>query len=433
MSLKAKYILFVTLIHAILILLSITLIEKGVLYFLIAEVFIILTLVISFVLYKQLIMPLNTISSGVESIEDKDFSMKFVKVGHLEMDRLIRVYNKMIDQLREERLKQEEQHYFLKNMIEASPSGVMVLDFDENITAVNPTALSFMNYKKEDILGKNIRDLKGQFVEVLKNLEEGKPQTIALSGMQVFKCHKASFLDRGFNHFFIMIEQLTDEIVRSEKKAYEKVIRMMSHEINNSIGAVNSILNSCLAYKEQLNNNDAEIYENAVKVAIARNQHLNGFMTNFAEIIRLPQPSRNDKELHSILRNVHDLMIYDLGNRNITWEWQLSDEPIQLLLDAQQFEQVLVNIIKNAAESIGQDGNIKVETCAKPEGFLKIFDNGKGISPEIKPNLFTPFFSTKKQGQGIGLTLIREILINHNFKFSLETEESGLTCFSIIF
>jgi nitrogen fixation/metabolism regulation signal transduction histidine kinase len=433
MSLKFKYILFVSIIHLILITLSLTLIKLNVFYFLGAEIFIIISLAISFILYKQLIMPINTISSGVESIEEKDFSMKFVKVGHPEMDKLIDVYNKMIDELREERLKQEEQHYFLKNLIEASPSGVLVLDFDENITAVNPTALSFMNYKKDEILGKNIRQLEGQFIDVIKNLKEDKPQTVALSGMQVYKCHKASFLDRGFNHFFVMIEQLTDEIVRSEKKAYGKVIRMMSHEINNSIGSVNSILNTCLEYKEQLLEKDAAIFENAVQVAIERNRHLNRFMMNFADIIRLPQPSFKEVDLHKLLHHVRDLMIFDLDKKNIRWEWQIQEEPMLLQVDPLQMEQVLVNIVKNAVESIEKDGFIRLETALKPARYLKIYDSGKGIPAKIKPHLFSPFFSTKKQGQGIGLTLIREILINHNFKFTLENCESGLTCFTINF
>lgn len=433
MKLKLKYIIFVTVIHLILILLSITLIKINVFYFLAAEIFIIISLVISFILYRQLIMPINTIASGIESIEEKDFSMKFVKVGHPEMDKLIEVYNKMIDQLREERLKQEEQHYFLKNLIEASPSGVLVLDFDENITAVNPTALSFMNYKKDEILGKNIRQLEGQFIDVIKNLKEDKPQTVALSGMQVYKCHKASFLDRGFNHFFIMIEQLTDEIVRSEKNAYGKVIRMMSHEINNSIGSVNSILNTCLEYKDQLTEKDAGIFENAVQVAIARNNHLNGFMMNFADIIRLPQPTPKEIDLHELLYSVRDLMIFDLEKKHIRWEWQIPAEPMLLLIDPLQMEQVLVNIVKNAVEAIENNGFIRIETSSKPEKYLKIYDSGKGIPAEIKPQLFSPFFSTKKQGQGIGLTLIREILINHGFTFALENCDSGLTCFTINF
>jgi len=433
MSLKVKYIFFIALIHIILILLSLNLISIKILYFLVAEIFIIISLIISIVLYKQLIMPLNTISSGVESIEEKDFSMKFVKVGHLEMDKLIGVYNKMIDQLREERLKQEEQHYFLKNLIEASPSGVIVLDFEENITAINPTALGFMNYKKENVLGKNIKFLKGQLVEGLVKLEESKPQTIAISGLQVYKCHKASFLDRGFNHFFIMIEQLTEEIVRTEKKAYEKVIRMMSHEINNSIGAVNSILSTCLNYKGQLNADDGKVFDNAINVAIERNKHLNGFMMNFADIIRLPLPNKTEKDLHKLLHSVHGLLKFNLDNSNISWKWEIFEGGFPLQIDVHQMEQVLVNIIKNAHESIGDNGSIVIKTGQRPEKFLKIYDNGRGISPDVRSNLFSPFFSTKKQGQGIGLTLIREILMNHNFKFSLETEDNGLTCFSIFF
>ena len=111
MKLKIKYILFVSFIHIILILLSLRMFKENIYYFIVAEAFIICTIIISMILYRQFIQPINTISSGIESLEDKDFSMKFVKVGHFEMDQLIEVYNRMIDQLREERIKQREQHF----------------------------------------------------------------------------------------------------------------------------------------------------------------------------------------------------------------------------------------------------------------------------------------------------------------------------------
>ena len=121
-----------------------------------------------------------------------------------------------------------------------------------------------------------------------------------------------------------------------------------------------------------------------------------------------------------------------LEQRNISWEWHLTPAPLVIEADAQQLEQVLINIAKNAMEAVDADGLIRVKTQLQPP-CLVIEDNGEGIPEAVRQQLFTPFFSTKKNGQGIGLTMIRDILINHNFPFSLETDEAGLTAFTIHF
>lgn len=431
MKLKIKYILFVSFIHVILILLSLRLFKENIYYFIAAEVFIICTIIISIVLYRQFIQPINTISSGIESLEDKDFSMKFVKVGHFEMDQLIGVYNRMIDQLREERVKQREQHFFLQNLIESSPSGIIILDFDEIITQINPAAESFLELKTDNIIGKTFDKLPGKLPLELNKLQPGNSEIIPISGMKTFKCQKASFVDRGFNHHFILIEELTDELLKTERKAYEKVIRMMSHELNNSLGAVNSILNTCLNFKDQLQKKDKKSYEEALNVAIERNTHLNKFMENFANVVRIPSPKKIETDLHVLLKNVGKFIFADIKKRNIKLRWELDSQPMMVKLDKQQMEQVLVNVFKNAVEAIEKNGEITIVTT--PNRQLIIQDNGKGISEDIQTKLFTPFFSTKKNGQGIGLTVTREILLNHRFKFSLETNEKGETEFVVKF
>ena len=162
MKLSTKYIIFVTFIHIVLIILSLFLLQNKIYFFLLAEIFIICTIIISVILYRQLIRPINTITSGIESIEDKDFSMKFVKVGHYEMDKLIDVYNKMIDQLRVERIKQQEQHFFLENLIESTPSGIIILDFDNRITSVNPAAEGYLETKEEEMIGKTFEQVSNK-------------------------------------------------------------------------------------------------------------------------------------------------------------------------------------------------------------------------------------------------------------------------------
>ena len=430
MKLKIKYVLFVTFIHIILILLSLRMFKENIYYFIAAEVFIICTIFISIILYRQFIQPVQTLSSGLESLKDKDFTMKLVTTGHYEMDQLIGVYNKMIDQLRKERLKQQEQHFFLENLVQASPAGIVILDFDGIITNINPAAELFLESTSDKIIGKTFKKINSRLAKALNKLQPGTSEIIPLSGMKTYRCQKASFVDRGFNHHFILIEELTEELLKTERKAYEKVIRMMSHEINNSVGAVNSILASSLNYKNKLAQKDQDQFENAINVAMERNVHLNKFMGNFADIVRIPQPTKKKTDLHQLLKKVQILMQHELEKRHIELEWQLKKEDFLLEMDEQQMEQVLVNIFKNAVEAIEKNGRITVATSARQ---LIIRDNGKGISDDIQQKLFTPFFSTKKNGQGIGLTLTREILLNHGFKFSLETNKKDETEFGVEF
>ena len=433
MKLSTKYILFVTFIHLVLIILTLNLIQEKIYYFLIAELFIICTIIISIILYRQLIRPINTITSGIESIEDKDFSMKFVKVGHYEMDKLIDVYNQMIDQLRLERVKQQEQHFFLENLIEASPSGIVILDFNNRITSINPAAEEFLGIKEIEAKGNNLAELSGKLAAEMSKIDSDEPITIPISGMKTFRCQRASFVDRGFNNNFIVIEELTEELLKTERAAYEKVIRLMSHEINNSIGAVNSILNSSLNYKDQIEEKDRTYFVEAMEVAIQRNEHLNKFMRNFADIVRIPPPKKSKTYLHNLLRSVQKLIASQIKEKEICWQWDLVEGEFIIPLDAHQIEQVLVNILKNAIEAIFGKGKIIIKTEAHPRKRLLIFNSGEPISEEVQQKLFTPFFSTKTGGQGLGLTLIREILLNHGFKFALYTQEDGLTVFVIDF
>jgi len=356
--------------------------------------------------------------------------MKFVKVKQKEMDELIDVYNKMIDQLREERVMQREQHFFLQKLLEASPSGIIILDFDEKITSLNPAAENFLNINSEKICGKMFKEINNNFLKELGNLSDKQTSMTFKNGMKTYKCTRAHFVDQGFSHKFIIIDEFTNEVIKTEKQAYGKVIRMMSHEINNSIGAVNSILNSVKNYHDQLNENDKNDFETSLNIAIERNENLNKFMNKFADIVRIPKPLKKKTNLNELIKAISILM--DI-NPKIKWELELCKQPLIVELDVQQMELVLINILKNSMEAIEEKGTICIKTSDHPKQKLMITDTGKGIDKDIQQNLFTPFFSTKKGGQGIGLTLIREILVNHGFDFSLEMNEEEKTEFGVEF
>ena len=433
MNLRIKYIVFVALVHIVLVILSLELLKDRLWLFLPVEALIIGSLWIAFRLYVAFIRPLNLIADGVKTIRDKDFNTKFVKAGNYEMDQLISVFNRMIDTLREERVKQREQHYFLVQLIEASPAGVLLLDFDKKITSINPAAEAILGVKSDSVQGKGLLELPGSIGRELEELEAGEFKVVRLDGIRSYKCQKSHFMDRGFRHHFIMIQEITEEILHSEKEAYEKVIRMMSHEINNSIGSVNSILNSCLTYKDYLPEADSGDYATALQAAIDRNVSLNRFMSGLADVVRIPKPMKETCDFHRLLDSVHLLLSAEIEKRGLKWEWRLSDKPFLVNLDVQQFEQVLLNILRNSIEAMGENGKITIFTATEPLKQLVIQDDGCGISPEIQQQLFNPFFSTKKNGKGVGLTLIREILMAHGFRFSLETTGEGKTEFKIVF
>lgn len=401
------------------------------LLFIASEVLILLSALIAWQLYRQLIQPLKTLMSGVEAIKDRDFTTKFVTTGTHEMDELISVYNQMIDVLRTERTKQEQQHFFLEKLIHTSPTGIIILDYDNNIHQLNPKAIQFLGIDERSVINKLVDEIDHPVMKEISRLQSGESKTVSLNGVTTYKIQKSHFIDRGFPRVFVMMEELTVEILEAEKKAYGKVIRMMAHEVNNTIGPVNSILETTLKNGKLLDEQNVAL-KNALHVAVERNHNLNMFMRNFADIVRLPPPNKKKIELHKLISNVSTLMSLKAGEKEIEFQYDLSEEPIIISADEHQMEHALINIVKNAIEAIEQKGTVTFATTYHPTQLI-VSDTGKGIDVSLKEQIFSPFFSTKKDGQGVGLMLIREILINHHYKFSLNTVKPGKTDFAISF
>jgi signal transduction histidine kinase len=291
--------------------------------------------------------------------------------------------------------------------------------------------VEFLGVDEKAVVNKLVDEIDHPVMREISLLQSGEANTVSLGGVTTYKLQKSHFVDRGFPRVFVMMEELTVEILEAEKKAYGKVIRMMAHEVNNTIGPVNSILQSTLK-SNQINGEQNSALKNALQVAVDRNHNLNVFMRNFADIVRLPHPNKKKVDLHKLLDNITTLMALKAGEKEIEFKYELSDKAIIINADVEQMEQALINIVKNAIESIEQKGTVTFTTTLYPSK-LVISDTGKGIDPSISEELFTPFFSTKKDGQGVGLTLIREILINHHYKFSLATIREGRTDFAITF
>ena len=430
MSLRLRYIIYSFLLHGIIGFFLYRIFEERPLIFIGSEALLLISFFITIWFFEKMMQPTRIIAAGTDALADKDFTIKFIDQGAVEVDRLINLYNRMIDELRMERLRTVEKSQFLNKMIEASPVGIIILDFDKCIETVNEHAKRLCEITDNDI-GKNISVLNGPLIKVINGIPDNSSELITIDGLQKYKCQVISIIHQGFPRKFIIIEELTAEILKTEKEAYGKVIRMMAHEVNNGTGAINSILNTIIDYslRDETNNET----RSALKVAIQRNEALNKFIENFAEILRLPAPNKNRLNLNEFIKSVVLPWQAVAKTHNIDLKLIREAHPFYINFDPNQLDRVVSNALKNAIESITKNGKITITTNLEHKTLI-IADDGPGINPEIADKLFTPFFSTKTQGQGIGLMLSREILQNHNAKLSLKTNpKTGLTEFKIAF
>ncbi|MCK8492028.1 ATP-binding protein [Spirosoma sp. RP8] len=422
LPLRTRYLIYIMAVHLVLLALMGWILRENKALFIASEVLILISAYVAVRIYRAFQQPAEFITSGIEAIRDKDFSIKFVQTGNREVDELITVYNLMIDQLRQERTRQAEQQFFLDKLIEAAPIAILVFDFDDRIASINPRACQLLSVHPNDVIGKQLADLGYSLLAHIADLVDGDSRIMKPNGIETYKVLRSNFVDRGFRRSFLIIEELTPEILATEKNAYSKVIRMMAHEVNNSIGAVNSILNIA---EPELSDPDLR---SAVQVAIDRNERLNRFMRRFADVVRLPTPHLLPGDVTELACNVVRLMQPQAEAQHVTLTLTSPSIPVTQPMDVGQLEQVLVNIIKNAIEACKAGQMVEVQVKVSQ---LLVRNNGAPISDEIAVKLFNPFFSTRPTGQGIGLTLTREILLNHGFTFSLQTESDGWTVFAI--
>jgi two-component system nitrogen regulation sensor histidine kinase NtrY len=382
-------------------------------------------------LLQRLRRGLEPLESASRLLAEGEFTTRVREVGQPEVDRLIGVYNRMADALREQRTRNEEQQGLLARILAASPSGVVMLDFEERIAFANAAARRLLGRRDEEIAGRRLAALDSPLASALAALPVGDASVVPLAGARRIRCHHGRFLDRGFPRSFLLLEELTEELRQSEKAAYEKLVRMMSHEVGNTVGAGRSLLESCLAYTSHLPEDERGTFADALAVVISRLGQLQEFTGGFAEVVRLPPARLAPCDLGVVARAVTTLLkpLADAGRAELRLELDAAAPLVSA--DRTQLEQALVNIGKNALDAAGDGGSVSVRVGRRGErASLVVEDSGPGISPEVAAHLFTPFFSTKQAGQGLGLTLVQEILRQHRCDFSLDGRP---TRFTIVF
>ena len=388
------------------------------------------------IFYRKIVKPMKTIGSGMELLREQDFSSRLSLVGQYEADRIVNIFNRMMEQLKNERLHMREQNHFLDLLVQASPMGVVIMTLDGEVSQLNPMAVKMLGIRQEEAIGRKLENIDSPLAEELSAIPKEETSVVRLNDANIYKCTHSSFIDRGFKHPFFLVERMTEEVMKAEKRAYEKVIRMIAHEVNNTTAGITSTLDTveqALSAEENM-----EDICDVMRVCTERCFSMSRFITRFADVVKIPEPTLAPVRLNELVAMCKRFMEGMCNDRNIVLRLECDPAVDKVCLDASLFEQVLVNIIKNAAESIesageaeGRQGEVIVRTIAP--AFIEVVDNGPGISKEAEAKLFSPFFSTKPNGQGIGLVFIREVLARHGCTFSLRTYNDGLTRFRILF
>ena len=369
-------------------------------------------LLVTILLYRSISRPLRAVENGMHLLREQDFSSRLRSTGQTDADRIVELYNTLID----ERLKNLEQNRLLSLLVDASPLGIAICNFDGEIVQTNQA----WGKMQSAALSKAIFEIK-----------DGETQTVRLADALIVRISRLWFMDTGFRRRFILVERLSDEIAAAEKQMFNKIVRTIGHEVNNTLGSVISVLESL----EDIHSDD-ELAVAALSSSRNSCANLVGFVSGYADIVKLPPVQPEHINLTAWLASLLPTLS-GMAPRNISVEFDAPEGNCEAAIDPMLMERVVINIVKNSIDSIGDRTGGEIRISLERVGgshlwHLRISDNGSGISEDVATKLFTPFFSTKRRDRGLGLMLIADILRAHRFPFSLKTSEATrLTTFSI--
>jgi len=416
-------------LHALLFVLAILQLREWPWLFIGVEVLLVGSFLLGVRLLRRALEPLGYTQRLRELLQDQDYAARLRDSGSGsdELGQLVAQFNALLDTLHAERLRIGEQQGFLDRLLEATPSAVIVFDFDGRVSLLNPSAQALRH--REHLL------------QQLEALPDGASTMLSDPDGRRYRGQRGLFYDRGFARRFLLLEELTEELQSSERATYEKLVRVLGHEVNNTVAATGSVLESLLFYRRQLAASDGEDFATAIGAVKRRNASLGEFIERFTHVAKLPAPELRPCAVQDVVEDILYLYREPCRSRGISIGWRRRDDALPLPLDRHLIEQALQNLVKNAMEAAdatqqerGGSASIELELVREAGSVrLSVIDSGARLAGIPASQLFTPFFSTKKGGQGIGLLLVREVLLRHGFPHRLAPNEAGETSFDIWF
>jgi len=380
----------------------------------------------AFALRERVILPLQTLSNLLAALGEGDFSIRArgARGGDPLGEVMIEV-NTLVETLRHQRLDALEATTLLRKVMAEIAVAVFTFDADQELTFVNSAGARLLAQPAERMLGRRAEELG------LEDCLEGEaPRVINTAfpgGVGRWEIRRSSFRQGGLPHELLVLSDLSQPLREEERQAFQRLIRVIGHEMNNSLAPIKSIAGSLstLIEREPPPSDWREDVQRGLGVIASRSESLSRFMNAYARLAKLPPPKLAPLDVGAVVDRVVTL---EKGH-NI----QVSGGPkLTIQGDNDQLEQLLINLLRNAVDAVRETGGAvtvgwqRIPASSPPNMELWVADEGPGLSNT--GNLFVPFFTTKPGGSGIGLVLCRQIAEGHGGSLMLENREDRTGC-----
>ena len=372
---------------------------------------------VSFRLCRSTVQGMHSLETGLLNLKDGELTTQLAYNNNDELGRLCQLYNQSAKQLRQEKQWIYQRELMLDKVLQSSPQAVLLKN-DKGF-------IVYSNYSARDLFNATTALEGSQFEQLLTNahpqlsqaLQRGSDGLFTLEAenqeAQAWHLSTGKLLLNNQYHYLYVFKQLTRELSRQEVEVWKKVIRIISHELNNSLGPMSSMLHSGQLLSENLNE---PRLKRVFETISERIKHLNEFVQGYGKFAKLPTPQ--------VITLDWPVLLEQLQRQ---WQFILEiNKDVTTLADPTQIEQLLINLLKNAHESGSAPEQVSVCISQDTKGtHISVSDQGKGMSEQVMANALIPFYSTKVTGSGLGLALCREIVEAHHGQISLHNRNSG--------
>jgi nitrogen fixation/metabolism regulation signal transduction histidine kinase len=376
-----------------------------------------MTVVVTRYLISDITEGLSALETGLLNLKDGEFASTLAFKKGDEIGRLCEIYNETVIHLRDEKHWLYQRELLLDKVTQSSPEVLFLIDDKGQVIFSNISARQFFG-QHQGIEGMFIDELvtfaeNGAKQAILERATGLFSMTLDDGDVQTWHMSLGQFLLNNQTHHLFILKQMTRELSRQEVAVWKKVIRVISHELNNSLGPISSMLHSGKILSENLSETRlARVFETIDERIV----HLTSFVQGYGKFAKLPEPQIKTLNWMHLSEQLAE-----------QWQFQdLSEEDVAFQADPVQIEQLLINLLKNAHESEGKVEDISMSIKQlNQEVCITVTDRGKGISDTVMANALVPFYSTKPSGTGLGLALCREIVDSHHGRIALRNNAQG--------